>query len=197
MAMMKKVDGALIVADKAADVVKKVFSTEKAMSMGELHTAVGFTAITRTALQQKGVAPDIGAVFRNVQRAIIEAIRIHEEVVAKEACMAPQLPSKDDFDDNLQLEKAVSVVQVVAPSGKGYVAAFLFEPSKDIPGAFRYEVRVAMVDFRIANDWTIVTQSKKSLLRSKSEQRIMELPTAITPERWNAITCCLLGGPVS
>ena len=102
------------------------------------------------------------------------------------------MPKDELFDRNDDLERRVAVVNVVSPSGKGYVTSFAYGwlPTRKRYG---YVIRVIMVSFTIANDWTIVTHTKKNFLRTKTTQTIQELPTNITMERWEAITQVLMG----
>ena len=191
---MQEANVVIDTASKAADLVKKVASSESKQEMGEIRNGVGFTEIHRAFFQQLGVTKDDEGVRWNVLNAMASAISSFEHLkqALHQQAIIDQVPKDELFDHNLDLERRIAVVNVVAPSGQGYVSSFAYGwlPARK---AYGYVVRIVMVNFKIANDWTVVTHTKKNFLRSKTTQTIQELPTSITMERWEAITQVLLG----
>ena len=192
-APLTTIQAALSSASNAADLVKKIFGRTTSVSVSEIQKDIGFNRIMRAAVHLKGTARSHAGMQRSFQAATDECMRIHGET--HNVPLAITGPSPQMVEDNIDIDAYVTgVVDVKAPSGRGFSAAYSYWTRDD--GAVEFVVRIAIVEFEIANWFQWVYTSKTSFLKSSTNVHREEVPTPLTMEHWKIVTEELLGGDV-
>jgi len=161
---------------RVLDNVERIFSRDRQVTMGPIDKQIGFKAVDAVTLFRKGQGKS-QPVFDLIKRLINSIDGVEFEKLQ---------PHDDEFSGDFdELAGCSTVVTAITPSMKAYAIGWAYWPVG--PDKIAFIVQAGRIHATIANWVTVQTTSKKSWLSSKTEQKLVEVPTPITPQHWSAI----------
>ena len=169
-----KVDAQILEAANAAlSSAPKLFYRTSHSSISERHQSGGFTSLSRVFAERSGTARSYDAMMRSINSLAAKGYEAQLGLtLSKNDIPKISGPDQELVDDNEELgPDPLVIMKIPGPRGQAGHLVYTYRPHPDRPGAIQYAARYAFVDFEIANDYVILTQSNRSLLSSRRKRR--------------------------